>query len=336
MSPEIITLIWTSLIATAVFLYVLLDGFDLGIGILFAARGEEDRDLMMNAVAPVWDGNETWLVLGVGGLLAMFPLAYNVIMAALYIPATLMVVALIFRGVAFEFRFKARTSGRYFWGWAFFFGSAGAAFCQGLILGGVVQGIPVNDGQFAGGPFNWLTPFSFFAGLGVMAGYALLGACWLIFKTEGALQAWARALAPWLVGAVLVAMGGVSLWMPLASEEIAARWFSLPEFYRLMPIPLAVLGLAGALLWALRQGRELLPYFLTMGLFLLGYLGIGISLWPHIVPPSVTIWNAATDPESQVFLLVGVLVLLPFILAYTGYAYWVFRGKVRPGEGYGH
>jgi len=321
-------LVWAAIIAFAVFMYVVMDGFDLGIGILFPAfRAEADRDTMMNSVAPVWDGNETWLVLGGGGLMAAFPLAYATILPALYLPLILMLVGLIFRGIAFEFRFKAERH-RYLWDASFVAGSLLATFAQGIALGAFIQGFHVEGRSFAGGPFDWLTPFSLFAGLALIAGYATLGCAWLILKTEGALQNRAWALMRPLGLALLAAIAVVSGWTPLAHPEIAARWFTVPNIFYLWPVPLAVAALALALWRAVATHRERAPFPLTLALFALGYIGLGISLWPNVVPPRISIWEAASAPATQSFMLYGVAVLVPLILGYTAYSYRVFRGKV--------
>jgi cytochrome d ubiquinol oxidase subunit II len=326
-------LIWALIIAFGVFMYVVMDGFDLGIGILFPAfRDEADRDTMMNSVAPVWDGNETWLVLGGGGLLAAFPLAYATILPALYLPLIVMLTGLIFRGVAFEFRFKAERHG-YLWDLSFAGGSVVATFAQGVALGAFIQGFHVEGRSFAGGAFDWLTPFSVFTGCALIAGYAALGCGWLILKTEGALQARAWALMTPLGLALLGAVALVSLWTPLAYPGIAARWFSWPNILYLSPVPLAVAAVAIFLWRAVVHRRERAPFPLTLALFALGYLGLGISLWPNIVPPRLSIWDAAAAPASQTFMLYGVAVLVPMILGYTAYSYHVFRGKVS-GSGY--
>ncbi len=326
--------IWAALIGTAVALYVILDGFDLGTGILFPfARNERERDQMMGSIAPFWDGNETWLVLGGGGLWVAFPQAYAVIMPALYLPVFVMLLALVFRGVAFEFRSVAVTSKRY-WNFAFASGSTVAALCQGMILGGLIQGIKVENGAFAGGPLDWATPFALVCGIGVATGYALLGATWLVMKTEGAVAERARAQAKALLLGVLAFMGVVSIWTPLAFERIAARWFSTPNIYFLWPVPL-VTALVAYLDWRwLEERREALPFLASIVLFLLGYLGLVISTYPYLVPPALTIWQTAAAPASQIFMLLGTLVLLPVILGYITFVYWLFRGKVREGEGY--
>jgi cytochrome d ubiquinol oxidase subunit II len=321
-------LVWAAIIAFAVFMYVVMDGFDLGIGILFAAfRDEDERDTMMNAVAPVWDGNETWLVLGGGGLLAAFPLAYATILPALYLPLIVMLIGLIFRGVAFEFRFKAERD-RHLWSLSFAGGSIVATFAQGLALGAFIQGFHVEGRSFAGGAFDWLTPFSVFTGLALLAGYAALGCAWLILKTEGELQARVWKLMIPLSLALLAAIAVVSIWTPLAHPAIAARWFTWPNLLYLSPVPLTVGVLALLLFRAEAQRRERAPFPLALALFALGYLGLGISLWPHVVPPRITIWDAAASASSQTFMLYGVIVLIPLIIGYTAYSYHVFRGKV--------
>jgi cytochrome d ubiquinol oxidase subunit II len=328
-------LIWALLIATAVFLYVVLDGFDLGLGILFpTARSATERDVMMNSVAPVWDGNETWLVLGGGGLYAVFPLAYAILMPALYAPIFAMLFGLVFRGVVFEFRFKSSEQRRWIWDIAFFLGSLTAALAQGVILGAIVQGIAVEGRAYAGGWLDWLTPFSVMTGVAVVIGYALLGATWLIWKCEGPMQDHFRGLAMTLMFAMLAMIGIVSLWTPALDPAIAARWFAMPQIFYTAPVPLMVLGLAVVLFKSLNGTRDALPFLASLALFLVTFAGLGISLYPNIVPPGITIWDAAAPDSSLEFLLAGAAVLIPMILAYSAYAYWIFRGKVRPGEGY--
>src|SRR5262245_7439559 len=326
-------LIWGIIIGIAVAMYVILDGFDLGIGILFPfARSDRDRDQMLNSIAPFWDGNETWLVLGGGGLLAAFPKAYAVIMPALYLPVIVMLLGLVFRGVTFEFRGIAQRKGR--WNVVFFGGSIVAAFAQGVILGGLIQGIRVENGAFAGGPFDWATPFALLCGLGVVAGYALLGATWLVMKAEGDLAGHARQQARMLLIAVLAFMAIVSLWTPLTVPRIFERWFSTPNIFFLWPVPI-VTALTSFAAWKwLEQDASARPFLAAITLFLLGYLGLVISTFPYLVPPTLTFWDTAAAPESQFFLLVGTLLLLPIILAYTGLVYWIFRGRVRAGESY--
>jgi cytochrome d ubiquinol oxidase subunit II len=325
--------IWAALIAFAVLAYVVMDGFDLGIGILFPFyKAEADRDRMMNSVAPVWDGNETWLVLGGGGLFAVFPLAYAVIMPALYAPIIIMLLALVFRGVAFEFRWRTRR-GKFLWDWAFAAGSLVAAFMQGIALGTIVQGIPVAERAYAGGWWNWLTPFSLFTGISLVIGYALLGATWLILKTTDEMQARSYRFAMVLGPALLVLIGLVSLWTPFLESLYFERWFSWPRMLYTIPVPLLVAACAYLLIKGLLRHEERTPFLSALGLFVLSFIGIGISFYPYIVPPTLSIWDAAGPDESLGFLLVGALVLVPIILVYTGYAYWVFRGKVGK-EGY--
>jgi len=324
-------LIWAGIIALAVAMYVILDGFDLGIGILFPfARDEAERDQMMASIAPYWDGNETWLVLGGVGLLVAFPLAYSVIMPALYLPVILMLLALVFRGVAFEFRGISLTKKA--WNLAFAGGSLLAAFCQGVILGGLLQGIVIEGNVFAGRTFDFATPFALLTGLGVACGYALLGATWLVMKTEGAVAERARRHAKFLLLLVLAFMAAVSLWSPIEFPRIGQRWFTLPNFFYLAPVPL-VTALVAFLAWrGLRRGDDKTPFLASIGLFLLGYLGLAISAFPYLVPPNITIWEAAAAPASLIFSLVGTLILLPIILLYTGFVYWLFRGKTAEGS----
>jgi cytochrome d ubiquinol oxidase subunit II len=331
---EWITLIWFAVIAFGILMYVLMDGFVLGIGILFRLRAQEtDQDIMMNTAAPIWDGNETWLVLGGAGLFAAFPVAYSVLLPALYLPLLLMLIALIFRGVAFEFRFKADTS-KPLWTWAFHLGSVFVAFAQGVVLGAFVLGFEVSGRQYAGGTFDWLTAFCLMTGVAVVCGYALLGATWLIVKTAGELQQWAIRITQRLLLILLFFITLVSLWVPFLDTQIRERWFSWPNIAYLSPLPLLVMVCAYALYRALQQGREKLPFILAMALFFLSYAGLAISIWPNIVPPHISIWDAASPPESQSFMLVGVALLLPVVLTYTAYSYWIFRGKIGKDSGY--
>ncbi|QXH50860.1 cytochrome d ubiquinol oxidase subunit II [Pseudomonas fakonensis] len=328
-------LIWAVIIIFGVMMYVVMDGFDLGIGILFPfVPGEGDRDVMMNTVAPVWDGNETWLVLGGAALFGAFPLAYSVVLEALYLPLILMLVGLIFRGVAFEFRFKARAHKRHIWDKAFIWGSLVATFFQGVALGAFIEGFKVVDRKFVGGSLDWLTPFTLFSGLGLIVAYALLGCTWLIMKTEGPLQQKMHDLARPLALVLLAVIGIVSLWTPIAYPQIADRWFSMPNLVWFMPVPLLVLVTFYALLRAVQRNAHYTPFLLTLVLIFLGYSGLGISLWPNIIPPSISIWDAAAPPQSQGFMLVGTLFILPFILGYTFWSYYVFRGKVTHDDGY--
>jgi len=316
-------------------MYVVMDGFDLGIGMLFPfVKGEQDRDVMMNTVAPVWDGNETWLILGGAGLFGAFPMAYSVVLEALYLPLILMLIGLIFRGVAFEFRFKAKAHKRHIWNKAFIWGSLIATFFQGVALGAFIEGFKVVDRHFAGGTLDWLTPFSLFSGLGLIVAYTLLGCTWLIMKTEGPLQQQMHDLAKPLALVLLVVIGIVSLWTPIAYPQIADRWFSMPNLIWFMPVPILVLVTFYGLLKAVARNAHYTPFLLTLVLIFLGYSGLGISLWPNIIPPSISIWDAAAPPQSQGFMLVGTLFILPFILGYTFWSYYVFRGKVTHEDGY--
>ena len=326
-------IIWAGVIGTAVAMYVILDGFDLGVGILFPfAAGDRERDRMMATVKPFWDGNQTWLVLGGGGLLVAFPLAYSIIMPAFYIPVILMLLALIFRGVAFEFRGLAGSKLK--WDVAFAGGSTLAALCQGVILGGLIQGVKVENGAFAGGTFDWATPFALLCGLGVATGYALLGATWLIMKTDGEMARLARRHSYALLAGVMFFMAAVSLWTPFSLPSIAQRWFSAPNIFYLWPVPLVTALVAYAGWIGLRRELDALPFLSAIGLFLLGYIGLAISWFPYLVPPAVTIWDAAAAPVSQMFMLVGTLILLPLVLGYTVMIYWLFRGKVAEGQSY--
>jgi cytochrome bd ubiquinol oxidase subunit II len=328
-----LALIWAGLLAFAVLAYVVLDGFDLGVGILFPfVPGERHRDEMMNSVAPVWDGNETWLVLGGGGLFAVFPLAYAIIMPALYAPVTVLLLALVFRGVAFEFRWKTQR-GKFLWDWAFAAGSTLAAFAQGVALGALVQGIPVEGRAYAGGWWDWLTPFSVVTGIALVFGYALLGATWLVLKTEGHTQQRAYAFAVVAGTATLAAIVVVSVWTPFLSDEFMQRWFAWPQILFVAPVPVLVACAAFVLFRSLRRRQELAPFLASLVLFVLCFVGLLISFFPYLVPTSVTLWEAAAPDSSMGFLLVGAAFLIPLILLYTAYSYWVFRGKVEQGAG---
>lgn len=325
--------IWAALMGVAVAFYVILDGFDLGIGVLFPfAKNDAERDRMLASIAPFWDGNETWLVLGGAGLLVAFPRAYSIIMPAFYLPLIIMLLALVFRGVTFEFRAIAHH--KPFWNVAFAAGSTLAGFCQGLVLGGLVQGVKIENGVYAGGPFDWATPFGLLCGFGVVAGYALLGACWLMLKTDGDMAARAAEKAKVLLIAVLVFMAAVSLYTPLTVPRIAQRWFTMPNLLYLAPLPI-VTALVAFADWRWIEARhDVAPFLASIALFLLGYLGLVISTVPYIVPPTLTIRDAAAAPSSQLFMLIGTLILLPMILGYTALTYWLFRGKVREGAAY--
>ena len=331
---DVLPVVWFFIIGFGVLMYVLLDGFVLGLGILAPfADDEHQRDHMMNTAAPIWDGNETWLVMGGAGLMAAFPRAYAVILSALYLPILLMLIALVFRGVAFEFRFKAERS-RWIWGVAFHLGSVAAAFAQGVILGALMEGMPLKEGKYIGGALGWFSPFAMLTGVALIFGYALLGATWLILKTEGRLQRIAFDLTRPLMLVVICCMFLVSVSLPFLDSQLMQRWFTLPNFFYLSPVPLLT-ALNAALLWfAVIRNRELAPFLLSLSFFGLGFLGLVLGIWPNIVPPDLSLWQAAAPPSSQGFTLVGAAIMLPAVLFYTAYSYRVFRGKVAADAGY--
>ncbi|HEY4292911.1 cytochrome d ubiquinol oxidase subunit II [Luteibacter sp.] len=324
--------IWAAIIGFGVFLYVMLDGFDLGIGLIFPFFDREgERQVMLNTVAPVWDGNETWMVLGGASLYAVFPLAYSVLLPATYLPIVAMLCGLIFRGVAFEIRAKARRT-QHLWDLAFIGGSGVATFAQGVILGTLLQGIEVRDGRFAGGPFDWFTPFNLFTGIGLLVTYATLGCGWLLMKTEGELRRRMAVLMRPLTLVLGATIGIVSLWTVLGQEAVATRWFSTPDLFFFLPVPVLVLACLVGILVTLRRGADRTPFLLTLAILFLGYTGLIISIFPNIVPPSLDIWTASAPRSSQLFTLIGAAIVIPIILAYTALAYWVFRGKVRADD----
>ena len=326
--------IWTVILGIGVLFYVILDGFDLGVGILFGfAKDTASRNLIMNSIAPIWDGNETWLILGSVGLFAAFPLAFAIIIPAVYFPITIMLLALVFRGVAFEFRYRD-TEHKGFWDHGFTYGSAIATFMQGVVLGAYIHGFKVDGRHFVGSSWDCFTPFSLLTGVALLLGYSLLGAGWLVMKTEGELQAKMRTYGIRCLFGVIVAVGVVSIWTPLSNDDIAARWFSMPNMLYFSPVPL-VATLCAYWAWrGLKSGQGYQAFFASIGLFTMSYIGIAISLFPMIVPHRYSLWEAASSPATQGFLLVGTLVLLPIVLIYTGWSYWVFRGKVRADIGY--
>jgi cytochrome d ubiquinol oxidase subunit II len=329
-----VTVIWAAIIALGLFMYIVLDGFDLGVGMIFPFfPADNERDMMMHSIAPVWDGNETWLVLGGAALFAAFPMVYSVALSGLYLPIIFMLVCLIFRGVSFEIRGKANRT-KNLWSLSFICGSAGAAFFQGVILGAYLQGIPVKDGIFSGDPFFWVTPFSFFTGMGLMVTYALQGATYLVMKIDGDLQERLRALVWPLTLALLGFILAVSIWTPLTDAQIASRWFSSSFRYRLYPIPVLVAITALAMFHAVRRRHETTPFILSLVLILLGYIGLLVSIWPYAIPNSVTLWDAASPRSSQLFALVGAVIIIPIIIVYTTAGYWIFRGKVEAGSQY--
>lgn len=327
-----LTLIWVGIIGFGIIMYVLLDGFDLGQGILFPfAPDEHARDVMMNSVAPVWDANETWLVLGGAGLLAAFPLVYSVFLPALYIGVFLMLAALIFRGVAFEFRFKANKS-RFLWNWAFAGGSFIAAFAQGAVVGTYIQGFETENFRYVGGALDWLTPFTVLTGVGLVIGYALLGSTWLILKSEDYIQDWAYKISTYLLIAVLVIFAIIGVWSPMIDPMLKERWFSAVSIIWLLPI--ITLLFAVWIYRAVKNRQQGTPFVATVGLFVSTFIALIVSKWPYVVPPNYTFWDAASAHESQLFLLLGLLFVIPFVLMYTAWSYWVFRGKVKAGVGY--
>jgi cytochrome d ubiquinol oxidase subunit II len=315
------------ILGLGVFIYVALDGFDLGVGMLHGLVREDERETVMDAIGPFWDGNETWLILGGVGLLAAFPLAFAIIIPAVYFPIMLMLLALVFRGVAFEFRFKHARLKRA-WDLAFCVGSAVATFAQGVVLGSFIQGFKVSGRVFAGTSFDFLTTFSLLTGVALMLGYGLLGAGWLVLKTGGALQAWSRSAGRVCLAGVAVCIVAVSIWTPLASPAIAARWFAWPNIAYLMPLPLLTLATVVYAFRAFAGRADLMPFLAAVLLFALSFLGVTISLWPMIVPGHYTLWQAASPESTQEFLLIGTLGLLPLVLFYTAWSYWIFRGKV--------
>lgn len=329
-------IVWAVILIAAISIYVILDGFDLGIGMLFALeRDPGRRDVMVNTIAPVWDGNETWMVLGGAVLYGVFPGAYATLLPAFYLPIVLMLLALIFRGVAFEFRVMTRGTPRErLWTTGFMVGSGLAAFCQGAILAGVVQGVTVTDGAFAGGPLDWLTPFSILCGLSVMCGYALLGATWLIWRTTGVLEASCRRWAARLAVGLFLCIVAVSIWTPLLHAPYLRRWTAWPNMLFVAPVPVLVVLLGGLMVMGLRRDHSKGPFLCALGWFFLCLSGLGITIWPYAVPPGLTLWDVSSPPSSQFFQLVGTAILLPIILTYTIYSYRVFRGKVTETDGY--
>ncbi len=330
-----ITLLWFAIIVFATLMYVVMDGFDLGIGIIMPlTKNKKERDIMVNTVAPVWDGNETWLVLGGAALFGAFPMAYAIVLEALSIPLIMMLMALIFRGVAFEFRFKATPNHRGFWDKSFIISSIVATFCQGISVGALIQGIDVTGRHFTGSSLDWLSPFSLFCGLGLLAAYALLGCTWLIMKTEHELQTLLHRVTKPILMLLLAILIILSIWTPILSHDIATRWFSLPNLYFFLPVPILVALFSILMFRAIKQEAHYSPFLLALGLIFLGYTGLGISIWPNIIPPNISMWQAAAPIQSQIFMLIGTLAIIPIILMYTAWSYFVFRGKVSEHENY--
>ncbi|MBD9643473.1 MULTISPECIES: cytochrome d ubiquinol oxidase subunit II [Pantoea] len=329
------SIIWFAIIVFGTLMYIVMDGFDLGIGLLLPFNKDPiERDMMVNTVAPVWDGNETWLVLGGAALYGAFPLAYSVLLDALSIPLTAMLIGLIFRGVAFEFRFKATLEHRAFWDKSFIAGSLLATFSQGVAVGAILNGFPVVGREYAGSAMSWLAPFPLFCGVGLVIAYALLGCTWLIMKTEHDLHRKMSALATPLTLTLLLVVGIISIWTPLTHADIAQRWFSRPNLFWFLPVPVLVVLCSWGIVRAIKREAHYSPFILTLALIFLGFSGLGISIWPNIIPPSITIWQAASPASSQAFMLVGGLLIIPVILGYTFWSYYVFRGKIKADEGY--
>jgi cytochrome d ubiquinol oxidase subunit II len=324
----LLILTWATIISLIIMMYVLLDGFDLGVGILFPwIKSSEYRDIMMSTVVPVWDGNETWLVFGAAALYAAFPIAYGILLPTLYMPIMILLVALIFRGVAFEFRFKAQKS-QFIWDIAFAAGSILAAFTQGIILGTFVKGYG-NHLPLSHSAYHWFTPFTIFTGVAVVCGYALLGATWLIIKTDGVLQERMFKAAKVLLVVVAFFLVSVSIWTPIVEPQVMHRLFSLPNFYYLSPLPILTILIVFYNLYCLYKRKERHPFILTISLFVLSYTGFCISAWPYIIPHVLPVWEAAAPPSTLKFILVGAAIILPILLIYTLYSYHVFRGKVK-------
>ena len=335
---ENVTIVWALVTAFSVLLYVILDGFNLGVGILFPfAKNKVFRDQMMNSIAPIWNGNETWLIMGGIALFCAFPVVYSSLLPAVYVPLILMLFGLILRGVAFEFRFKSKLNrGRTIWNSAFGFGSTLATFSQGIILGAYIHGIKIENNQFSGGPFDCFHGFSFLIGLGLIFAYALLGACWLIRKTDGEIRVWAIKTAQIFLPITTIAFIAISIWSPFSDPIIYKRWFTAPTMYYVSAVPFISTILLIFLYKDLYKniGVDRRPFQLVILLFIIGFIGLGISFWPYALPKTLTIWDAASPLNTQLFSLVGVLIIMPVILIYTAFTYHVFRGKVSENTSY--
>jgi cytochrome d ubiquinol oxidase subunit II len=322
-------LVFAGLMGAAVLAYVVLDGYDLGVGMLMPAADAREQDLMVASIGPFWDANETWLVLGVGILLVAFPVAHGIVLGALYLPVAAMLVGLMLRGVAFEFRVKAEGWHRELWNWLFYLGSFIASFAQGLMLGRYITGFESGFGYLL---------FGLVVGAGLCGGYVLLGATWLIYKTDGTLQKKAIAWARWGLLWVALGVAAVSVAAPLVSRTVQEKWFNFPTTLGLMLLPLASLA---AWTWVWRSTGHLsrgetraaqwAPFAGAVAIFVLAFLGLAYSLFPYVVIDRLTFWDAAAHPSSLKVVLVGALIVLPFIVAYTAFSYYVFRGKARPG-----
>jgi cytochrome d ubiquinol oxidase subunit II len=328
--PSALALFWAGVIAVAILVYVVLDGFDLGVGILFGTtRDETLRHQMMASIAPVWDGNETWLVVVGASLFAAFPMVYAVFLPAFYLPVLLLLCGLIFRGVAFEFRERGRAGG--LWDWGFFLGSVVAAFVQGAAVGAMIRGIPVANRQFAGGPFDWLAPLPLLCGVGLVLGYALLGAGWLVLKGEGALQDWAWRRVPRLALAMMAVLGVATIAAFLVRQREAGELFTFGARAWGLVFPLLGVAAMAGLFAGVRMRREGWPFAMTALFFLSAFASLAVMFWPYMIPYSVTVADAAAPETSLAFMFWGGVFVLPVIGVYTGVVYWVFRGKLRGG-----
>jgi cytochrome d ubiquinol oxidase subunit II len=326
-------IIWSCLLALAIILYIVLDGFSLGIALLFpTTRDEKERDILVDSIAPVWDANQTWLVFAGGALFVAFPMIYGVLFSGLYIPLLTFIFGLIFRGVTFEFRANATQKGP--WNKAFFLGSLFAVIAQGLTLGGILSGMKVAGGHFAGSPFDWLNPFSMMLSLALIAGYILLGSTYLIIKTTGAIQERAYRYAFWAAMTVLGFQILVTLWTPFYYPLALKNWFSPPRIYFIWTFPLLGLVAFYGLIKSLKARRDIMPFFSSVIFYLAGYLGLIASIYPYAIPPSITFQEAAAQQETLRFTLWGVTIVLPFVLGYMVYSYMVFRGKVEKADQY--
>lgn len=331
-SDELLHLFGAAALAFSVLAYVILDGTDLGVGILFAANhSDEDRHIMGISILPIWDGNETWLVLGGGGLIALFPAAYSIFLTATYIPIFLMLFALIFRAVALEYRDGAATrQRRRLFDMALLGGSTLAGFCQGVVLGALLQGIPHDGQQYSGDGWGWLSSFSAFCGVGLVMGYALMGTCWLVWRTEGEIQARARQQARWLA-ALTVALLVIALYWTVQLD--ATYRDRLVEPWIAGPLLVLLASMMACFKRALDSNHDFLPLFVAIIGFVIAFAGLFAATYPMVIPPSLTFAHASSSASSQTFVLVGFAVLIPFTLAYSTYGYWVFRGKVKPRGG---
>ncbi len=318
-------LVFAALMGIAILVYVVLDGFDLGVGMLMPAAGREEQDLMVASIGPFWDANETWLVLGIGLLLVAFPIAHGEVLGALYLPVAAMLVGLMLRGVAFELRTKAEGWQRELWNWLFWAGSTLASFAQGLMLGRYITGFEPGAGY-------WL--FAIAVGASLCGGYVLLGATWLVLRTEGPLREKAVGWAKWGLMWVALGVALVSLGTPFVSETVRGKWFDFPRTLYLMMLPTLTIA-AGFWTFSSLKKSDWQPFAGAVAIFVLAFAGLAYSLFPYVVIDRLTIWDAAAHDSSLAFVGVGALLVLPFIAGYTLYSYRVFRGKVRGGEPYG-